>query len=125
MQAEEVDAKMIAALVAGVRRAFPFVEEDDVEAVLEEHSPALFRVCHTAPLGVALQVCRSLVRSPRFQPWFFWPIHVGRHLCFFRSELLADPRAARNRGCQGGLNMCLQYPVLRAPGVMKNALSLI
>lgn len=47
---------MLGALVAGVRRAFPYVPEGEVEALVEEHSAALFRVCHTAPLGVSLQV---------------------------------------------------------------------
>ena len=54
-QAEEVDARMLGALVAGVRRAFPYVDASEVEAVIDTHADALFRITHTAPLGVSLQ----------------------------------------------------------------------
>lgn len=46
---------MLGALVAGVRRAFPYVDVSEVEAVIDTHSDALFRITHTAPLGVSLQ----------------------------------------------------------------------
>ncbi len=55
-QAEEVDARMLGALVAGVRRAFPYVDAGEVEDVIDKHSDSLFRITHTAPLGVSLQV---------------------------------------------------------------------
>ena len=46
---------MLSALIAGVRRAFPYVAPEAVEPLIEEHSAALFRVCHTASFGVAVQ----------------------------------------------------------------------
>ena len=50
-----MDARMLSALVAGVRRAFPFVAADAVEPLIDAHADALFRVCHTASFGVAVQ----------------------------------------------------------------------
>jgi hypothetical protein len=50
-----MDARMLGALVAGVRRAFPYVDVSEVETVIDKHSDALFRITHTAPLGVSLQ----------------------------------------------------------------------
>lgn len=47
---------MLGALVAGVRRAFPYVDAGEVEDVIDKHSDSLFRITHTAPLGVSLQV---------------------------------------------------------------------
>ena len=62
-----MDARMLGALVAGVRRAFPYVDVSEVEAVIDTHSDALFRITHTAPLGVSLQV-QSTCSSPSW-PW--------------------------------------------------------
>ncbi len=56
MQAEELDARMLGALIAGVRRAFPFVPAEEVEALTERHADQLFRIVHTAPFTVGLQV---------------------------------------------------------------------
>lgn len=60
LQAAEVDARMLGALLAGVRRAFPFVDGDAAEGVASAHADALFRVLHTAPLGVAVQALMLL-----------------------------------------------------------------
>ncbi len=46
---------MLGALLAGVRRAFPFVEASEAEALVAAHSPALFKIVHTATFGVAVQ----------------------------------------------------------------------
>ena len=46
---------MLSALIAGMRRAFPFVAAEAVEPLIEQHATALFRVCHTASFGVAVQ----------------------------------------------------------------------
>ena len=54
-QDEGVDARMLSALIAGVRRAFPYVAPEAVEPLIEAHAAALFRVCHTASFGVAVQ----------------------------------------------------------------------
>ncbi len=50
-----MDARMLSALVAGIRRAFPFVAAEAVEPLIDTHADALFRVCHTASFGVAVQ----------------------------------------------------------------------
>jgi ribosome biogenesis protein MAK21 len=55
-QAGELDARMLSALITGVRRAFPFVEAEKVEPLVESHGEALFKLVHTAPFTVALQV---------------------------------------------------------------------
>lgn len=54
-QTKEVDARMLGALLAGVRRAFPYVETANTDALADKHSQALFRISHAAPLGVGLQ----------------------------------------------------------------------
>jgi ribosome biogenesis protein MAK21 len=54
--AGELDARMLSALITGVRRAFPYVDAEKVEPLIETHSEALFRLVHTAPFTVALQV---------------------------------------------------------------------
>ena len=55
VQVGAVDAKLLGALLAGVRRAFPFVDASETEALMAEHSAALFKVTHTASFGVAVQ----------------------------------------------------------------------
>ncbi len=53
--AEELDARMLGALITGVRRAFPYVPSDEVEPLIEKHSGALFRWARApAPAGAAL-----------------------------------------------------------------------
>lgn len=54
-QAEEMDARMLGALITGVRRAFPFVASDEVEGLVQRHGDHLFRLVHTAPFTVAVQ----------------------------------------------------------------------
>uniref|UniRef100_A0A383VK77 CCAAT-binding factor domain-containing protein n=1 Tax=Tetradesmus obliquus TaxID=3088 RepID=A0A383VK77_TETOB len=53
--AGELDSRMLSALITGVRRAFPYVDSEKVEPLIEAHSEALFRLVHTAPFTVALQ----------------------------------------------------------------------
>ena len=55
MQAEDVDARILSAIIAGVRRAFPFVVTEDIQPLIEKHSHALFKMIHTAPFSVAVQ----------------------------------------------------------------------
>lgn len=55
VQAEEVDARILSAIIAGVRRAFPFVTTEHVQPLIEKHSDALFKMIHTAPFSVAVQ----------------------------------------------------------------------
>jgi ribosome biogenesis protein MAK21 len=51
----EVDSRMLAALITGVRRAFPFVPAQDVEPLIEAHADALFKLVHAGSFGVATQ----------------------------------------------------------------------
>ncbi|KAL3136772.1 hypothetical protein ABBQ38_005486 [Trebouxia sp. C0009 RCD-2024] len=53
--AEELDARILSAIIAGVRRAFPFVATQDVQPLIEKHSDSLFKMIHTAPFSVAVQ----------------------------------------------------------------------
>lgn len=55
VQAEELDARILSAIIAGVRRAFPFVATQDVQPLIEKHSDSLFKMIHTAPFSVAVQ----------------------------------------------------------------------
>lgn len=55
VQAEELDARILSAIIAGVRRAFPFVATEDVQPLIEKHSHSLFKMIHTAPFSVAVQ----------------------------------------------------------------------
>lgn len=50
--AEELDARMLGALITGVRRAFPYVPSAEVEPLIEKHSSSLFR---WVARGVVLQ----------------------------------------------------------------------
>ncbi|GIL62556.1 hypothetical protein Vafri_16644, partial [Volvox africanus] len=52
---EEVDARLLSGLITGVRRAFPFVQPDDVEPLVESSAAQLFRLVHTAPFTVSVQ----------------------------------------------------------------------
>jgi len=59
-QAAEMDARLLSAILTGVRRAFPYVAPDAVEPLVEAHSAQLFRMIHTAPFSVALQALMLL-----------------------------------------------------------------
>ncbi|GIM15448.1 hypothetical protein Vretimale_18225, partial [Volvox reticuliferus] len=52
---EEIDARLLSSLITGVRRAFPYVQPDDVEPLVEESAGRLFRLVHTAPFTVSVQ----------------------------------------------------------------------
>jgi ribosome biogenesis protein MAK21 len=54
-QAAEVDARMLGALLAGVRRAYPYVTSGQADPLAQRHADALFRIAHSAPFGVAVQ----------------------------------------------------------------------
>ena len=64
VQAEELDARILGAIIAGVRRAFPFVAGDDVEPLVQRHSDALFRMWlsanHVLPPAHPPSCCRLL-----------------------------------------------------------------
>jgi ribosome biogenesis protein MAK21 len=43
----EADSRILSALLTGVNRAFPYVAADDVDVIIEEHTPVLFRLVYT------------------------------------------------------------------------------
>lgn len=51
-----MDARMLGALIAGVRRAFPYVPSEEVEALVERSGQQLFKIVHAAPFTVGVQV---------------------------------------------------------------------
>ena len=58
--AEVMDARMLGALITGVRRAHPYVEPKELEGVIEQHAVQLFRTAHIAPFTVAVQALMLL-----------------------------------------------------------------
>ena len=58
--AEEVDSRMLGALLTGVRRAYPYVGQGKLDDVIERHSAQLFRTVHLAPFSVATQALMLL-----------------------------------------------------------------
>jgi len=62
-QAAEVDARMLGALLAGVRRALPYLGAGDAgDAAVGRHADALFRMLHVAPFGVRAQALALLAQ---------------------------------------------------------------
>lgn len=60
-QAAEVDARMLGALLAGMRRALPYLGASDAgDAAVGRHADALFRMLHVAPFGVRVQALALL-----------------------------------------------------------------
>jgi ribosome biogenesis protein MAK21 len=53
--AEEVDARMLGALLTGVRRAFPYVAAGDMDDVFARHAAQLFQTVYRAPFHVGTQ----------------------------------------------------------------------
>eukprot|EP00850_Spirogloea_muscicola_P023741 SM000385S14619 [mRNA] locus=s385:504:8518:+ [translate_table: standard] len=51
----EADSRLLSALLTGVNRAFPYVATEDVEEVVEEHMPVLFRMVHSGNVNLAVQ----------------------------------------------------------------------
>ena len=47
---------MLGALITGVRRAFPYVPSEEVEALVERSGQQLFKIVHAAPFTVGVQV---------------------------------------------------------------------
>lgn len=60
LSAEVADARMLSALIAGVRRAYPYVESKELEDVFSKHADQLFRTVHVAPLTVSVQALMLL-----------------------------------------------------------------
>ncbi|KAH9540177.1 hypothetical protein CY35_15G097300 [Sphagnum magellanicum] len=56
----EADSRILSALLTGVNRAFPYVAADDVDVIIEEHTPVLFRLVHSSNFNVAVQALMLL-----------------------------------------------------------------
>lgn len=54
-QRENEESALLSALLTGVNRAFPFVSVEEVEGVVEEHTPVLFRMAHSTNFNLAVQ----------------------------------------------------------------------
>jgi ribosome biogenesis protein MAK21 len=56
----EADSRILSALLTGVNRAFPYVAADDVDVIIEQHTPVLFRLVHSSNFNVAVQALMLL-----------------------------------------------------------------
>eukprot|EP01023_Acetabularia_acetabulum_P059807 TRINITY_DN7190_c0_g1_i2.p1 TRINITY_DN7190_c0_g1~~TRINITY_DN7190_c0_g1_i2.p1 ORF type:complete len:1104 (+),score=203.09 TRINITY_DN7190_c0_g1_i2:85-3396(+) len=59
-KAEEMDARMLSAIITGVRRAFPYVDPEEVESLVDRHANDLFHLVHVAPFTVGVQALMLL-----------------------------------------------------------------
>lgn len=104
LQGGEVDSKLLGGLLAGVRRAFPFVDPADADSLVEQHSDALFRIMHTATFGVAVQALSLLfqlldARSAISDRYYRWVLPARRDKPCQGSRL----KAGAPCGAQGAL----------------------
>lgn len=86
LSAEVADARMLSALISGVRRAYPYVASKDLEDVFAKHADQLFRTVHTAPLTVSVQALMLLFQvraSELLCVYLLW-----RSMCTCRCALL-------------------------------------
>eukprot|EP00271_Cylindrocystis_brebissonii_P018274 TRINITY_DN50_c2_g1_i1.p1 TRINITY_DN50_c2_g1~~TRINITY_DN50_c2_g1_i1.p1 ORF type:complete len:923 (+),score=335.80 TRINITY_DN50_c2_g1_i1:103-2769(+) len=56
----EADSRILAAVLTGVNRAFPYVAAEDVDRIVEEHTPALFKMVHASSFNVGVQALALL-----------------------------------------------------------------
>ena len=62
LQAEGVDARILAALLTGVRRAVPFLPPPVADALAAKHADALFKLAATAAFGTGVQALALLLQ---------------------------------------------------------------
>jgi len=55
-----MDARMLGAILTGVNRAFPYVHKDEVDPLLERHTPSLFKMIHGDSFNVSVQALMLL-----------------------------------------------------------------
>lgn len=55
-----VDSRLLSALLTGINRAFPYVDPDKVDALVERVSPHVFRIAHAQSLHGAVQALTLL-----------------------------------------------------------------
>lgn len=58
--AQEADARMLGALLTGIRRAYPYVDGSALDEVFATHATPLFRTVHAAPFTVSTQALMLL-----------------------------------------------------------------
>ena len=90
MDKGDVDSKIIAALLTGVNRAFPFTQLDD--EVYDKQTNALFRVVHVTSFNTSVQALMLL-------------LHV-----MDRRQTVSD-RFYRYGACLSSLTLAGTYPV--------------
>ena len=135
----ELDARMLSALITGVRRAFPYVEQSEVEPLVEAHGEALFRLVHTAPFTVGLQALMLLFQllagrgaaSDRFYRALYAALlaegaraggKAPQFLALLFKAMKADPSAKR---CAAFAKRLLQVCAVAPPSWAAGALLLL
>ena len=48
-----MNSRLLSAVLTGVHRAFPYVEDGEVDAIVQSHAQALFRLSHSPNFGIA------------------------------------------------------------------------
>lgn len=86
--AEEVDARLLGALLTGVRRAHPYIETGALDDVFQKHADQVFRTVHVAPLTVSAQALMLLFQVSVLPPASQFPARVMRVSGELLSELL-------------------------------------
>ncbi|KAI1004291.1 Ribosome biogenesis protein [Podosphaera aphanis] len=83
---EELNEKMISAVLTGVNRAFPFLNSDDEDISLENHMDTLFKITHSSNFNTSVQALMLIERFATTKN-----LSVDR---FYRTlyESLLDPR---------------------------------
>ena len=51
-----VDSRLLGALLTGIRRAFPYVDADRSDELIESHLPRLFKLAHVSSLKASVQI---------------------------------------------------------------------
>lgn len=57
-----VDSRLLSALLTGINRAFPYVDADKVDALVERVAPHIFRIAHAQSLHGAVQALTLLLQ---------------------------------------------------------------
>lgn len=102
-----VDARVVSALLTGINRAFPYVDADAVEPLVEKVSPALFAIAHSPNLGGALQALSLLLQ--------LLSSRAAVSDRFYRAlySVLLHPGAPRGSSAAAGQLMSLTFRALK------------
>ena len=55
-----INSKLLGALLAGVNRAFPYLQDEQAEKMVEENSSVLYRIAHTSTFSGSTQALTLL-----------------------------------------------------------------